>query len=196
MSKHIIAAVAVVLGMAFAEAGSAQQFSVEWRQVGGSFRTQATRAGTPGAPLCVHGNNCQCPGQQNACGNYANGDTAVWWNRGCDKPAMTIQCFIEAKAAAPRASGPGCPAPGSVRSKNANQAAVVHFANSTGATLDIFWLGYNGERKLYRTLKNGEDYKQSTYVTHPWIAVDKSGRCRGGGVYWPQPGETLNEIFQ
>lgn len=184
---------------------SAQQFAVEWIQPGGNFRVAATRAGPPGAPMCVHGLNCNCPGQRNYCGNYRNGETALFWTNGCNRPPMTIQCVITSNFAAPPPPPPrqqavrpggvnGCPAPGSVRSGNGNQRAVVHFANSTRAPLDIYWLDQNGARKHYRTLRPGEDYRQPTFVGHPWIAVEKSGRCRGA-VFWPRPGANTNEIF-
>jgi len=87
-----------------------------------------------------------------------------------------------------------CPPPGSIRSKESNRKAVVHFANSTGRTMDVVWIDFDGKRKTYRTLKNGEDYKQQTFVTHPWILVDKQGRCLNY-VVWPKGGEELQEFF-
>lgn len=191
----------------------APQFSVEWVQPGGNFRVAATRGGPPNAPLCVHALSCSCPGQGNYCGNFRNGETALFWDRGCNRRPMTIQCAVRPSfAAAPpppppppapppprqQAAGPGesdgCPAPGTVRSRLSNQRTVIQFANSTRGTIDIFWLDYDGRRKLHRSLRPGEDYQQSTFVGHPWIVVDRSGRCRGG-VYWPRPGRNLNEVF-
>lgn len=95
----------------------------------------------------------------------------------------------------PRAEGGrGCPPPGSVRSTNANEPAVMTFANSTNRPLKIFWLDYNGQRKFYRDLAPGQTYRQSTYVTHPWIAVDPRGTCVSG-VQWPRRGQGMYEFF-
>ncbi len=48
--------------IAFASLAHAQT-SVEWVQLGGTFRVQATRAGPPNSPLCVHGLSCSVPRQ-------------------------------------------------------------------------------------------------------------------------------------
>lgn len=92
-------------------------------------------------------------------------------------------------------AGGGCPAPGSVRSLNSNRPAVIHFANSTGRPLKIYWLDFQGQRKFYRELKTGQDYMQPTYLTHPWIAVDRAGNCVDGVLKASKPGENLMEIF-
>lgn len=92
-------------------------------------------------------------------------------------------------------AGTGCPAPGSVRSLDSNRPAVIRFANGTGRTLEIFWLDFQGQRKFYRQLKTGQDYRQPTYLTHPWIAVDSAGDCVDGVLKASRGGENLMEIF-
>jgi hypothetical protein len=94
----IIAALAVCL-TTFASPAFAQ-FSVEWVQLGGTFRVAATRAGPPNAPLCVHGLSCSCPGSRNYCGQHRNGAEVLFWKDGCNRPPMTIQCVIRQTAAA------------------------------------------------------------------------------------------------
>ncbi|ATQ69619.1 hypothetical protein Ms3S1_36160 [Methylosinus sp. 3S-1] len=91
--------------------------------------------------------------------------------------------------------GAGCPAPGSVRSANSSQPTVIQFANSTFRTLKIYWLDFNGQPKFYRELKHGQDYRQPTYMTHPWIAVDARGNCVDGVLKASRPGDNLIELF-
>lgn len=181
--------------MAFASQASAQT-SVEWVQLGGTFRVQATRAGTPSSPLCVHGLSCSCPGSRNYCGQHRNGAEVLFWKDGCNRPAITIQCVIKT-AGAPTpgpGGGQGCPAPGTVRSDNSAQKSALEFQNLSGRRVDIFWLDYNGQRKRYTTLNPGQNYTQSTFATHPWIAVDQSGRCIGG-VFRANPGRNTFQIM-
>ncbi|GJJ14482.1 hypothetical protein Clacol_008746 [Clathrus columnatus] len=39
------------------------------------------------------------------------------------------------------------------------------------ADANVNWIGFNGERKPYKTLGPGESYRQKTFVTHPWEVV-------------------------
>lgn len=104
-----------------------------------------------------------------------------------------------APAPAPaRAVGRNCPAPGSVRSKNADRPLTVTFFNASKTPLDIVWIGYDGAWKKYQTVGPNKVVKQKTFATHPWIAVDPRGNCHGG-VMIPDPnfrGETPEEQFQ
>ncbi|HWN23396.1 MAG TPA: hypothetical protein VNP93_15570, partial [Gaiellaceae bacterium] len=55
----------------------------------------------------------------------------------------------------------------------------ITFVNSSGTTVDIYWLDYEGDRVHYATLTAGQSYAQPTWLTHPWVAVDKAGNCLG-----------------
>ncbi len=90
--------------MAFAAPARAQ--SVEWVQLGGTFRVQATRAGTPSSPLCVHGLSCSCPGSRNYCGQHRNGAEVLFWKDGCNRPPITIQCVVRTAGAPARPAQP------------------------------------------------------------------------------------------
>jgi hypothetical protein len=192
----LVAAIVTATLFAFHTPAFAQT-SVEWVQLGGNFRVQATRAGTPSSPLCTHGLSCSCPGSRNYCGQHRNGAEVLFWKDGCNRPPITIQCVIRtagAPAPGPSATGPGCPAPGTVRSDNSAQKSALEFENRSGRRVDIFWLDYKGGRKHYKTLNPGQNYTQSTFATHPWIAVDPSGRCIGG-VFRANPGRNTFQIM-
>lgn len=80
----------------------------------------------------------------------------------------------------PMAAGKGCPAPGSVRSVEGKRPVKVMFVNMTKTPLDIYWIGYQGERKKYQRVAQNSNVEQQTFATHPWIAVDPRGDCHGG----------------
>lgn len=107
---------------------------------------------------------------------------------------LATRC-LGADARRPGGVGDGCPAPGSVRSVDSNRAAVIHFANSTGRPLEIYWLDFKGRRQFYRELQTGQDYRQPTYLTHPWIAVDRAGTCVDGVLKASHAGDNLMELF-
>lgn len=92
------------------------------------------------------------------------------------------------------AQNAACPAPGSVRSDNSRQKATVEFQNLSGRKVTIYWLDYQGQRKFYKELQPRQNYKQNTFVTHPWVAVDPSGRCIGG-VFRPNPGRNTFQVI-
>lgn len=191
----VVAAIVTATLFAFHTPAFAQT-SVEWVQVGGPFRVKASTAGTASNPLCVHGLRCTCPGAGSYCGQHRNGTEVEFWKDGCNRPAITIKCVIRTAGAPPPGpvAGPGCPAPGTVRSDNSAQKSALEFQNRSGRRVDIFWLDYKGGRKHYKTLNPGQNYTQSTFATHPWIAVDPSGRCIGG-VFRANPGRNTFQIM-
>lgn len=108
---------------------------------------------------------------------------------------LANRCIGVARPVQNSAANTGCPAPGSARSPNSNRAAVLNIANSTGRTLKIYWLDFQGQRQFYRELKTGQDYRQPTFVNHLWIAVDGSGKCVDGIMKASRPGDNLMEVF-
>lgn len=69
------------------------------------------------------------------------------------------------------------------RSLHANLPTEVTFDNRSGQTVRIYWLDYSGNRKLYRTLENGQKHTQKTFVTHPWLITGEDDR--GWQVFFP-----------
>ncbi len=58
--------------------------------------------------------------------------------------------------------------------------STIEFSNASGATVDIYWLDYVGQRVFYNTLADGQGYQQETWLTHPWVAIDQeNGACLG-----------------
>jgi hypothetical protein len=67
------------------------------------------------------------------------------------------------------------------RSTDAATSYYMTIINDTDATVQIYWLDYNGDRQLYRTLGPApESWTQLTYLTHPWLILDvETGECVG-----------------
>lgn len=66
-----------------------------------------------------------------------------------------------------------------LRSQASEVSLFIDFENATDVWLALEWLNFDGKRVRYADLGPGESYRQQTYVTHPWVAVDPTGRCRG-----------------
>ena len=64
-----------------------------------------------------------------------------------------------------------------LNSKEDSRNATMDFQNNSGETRKIYWLDYNGERVLYKIMKENENFYITTYITHPWIITDGSGKC-------------------
>ena len=126
---------------------------------------------------------------QIGCDNRTFGDPIVGVVKACDYFAPKPPA--PPKRAAVRSN---CPAPGSLRSQNSSIPVKMTVANSSFRPLKIYWLDYQGGMKFYRELAHGQDYVQPTYVGHPWVAVDPSGRCVDG-AFTPSTDRTLWEIF-
>lgn len=101
-------------------------------------------------------------------------------NRGLKQAAAT-------QNAAPSAGmGRNCPQLGRFRSLNSNERVSVTFFNGLKVPLDIMWIDFAGNWKKYHTLRPDSHVVQKTFGTHPWVAVDQQGNCRGP-VMMPKP---------
>jgi len=69
------------------------------------------------------------------------------------------------------------------RSLHAHIPTEVTFENKSGQTIRVYWLDYSGNRKLYRTLENGQKHAQKTFVTHPWLITGEDDH--GWQVFFP-----------
>ena len=50
--------------------------------------------------------------------------------------------------------------------------ALVTFDNQSSKVARVYWINFNGDRELYKTLSPKETYTQSTFLTHPWVVTD------------------------
>jgi virginiamycin B lyase len=66
------------------------------------------------------------------------------------------------------------------RSVDSDTPVDLTFVNDTDATVEVYWLAFDGERRLWFTLAPEERVEQGTYLTHPWLVLDAdTGECVG-----------------
>lgn len=100
--------------------------------------------------------------------------------------ATTIAMMAMAGAAEAR-----CPGEGAKRSKTGDRPTSITFravGENDETQFKIYWLDYQGRRKLYRHIFAGDVYRQPTYMTHPWLVT---APVPGGGedcvgIYMPR----------
>lgn len=70
-----------------------------------------------------------------------------------------------------------CAEEGQIKSIDSKQPTVITFSNDSGSPVRQYWLDYSGQRKFYRTIKQGESYTQPTFFSHPWMITDSVDKC-------------------
>ncbi|GAB6044087.1 VHL beta domain-containing protein [Endothiovibrio diazotrophicus] len=76
-----------------------------------------------------------------------------------------------------RATELSCDQESGQRSNSSGGSASVTFQNDSSATVNVYWINFQGNRTLYKTLTAGASYRQPTYIGHPWVVTDESERC-------------------
>jgi hypothetical protein len=64
-------------------------------------------------------------------------------------------------------------------SRPSQEPTGMTFVNRSGQALQIFWLDFQGYRKLYRQLTPGDRFRQDTFIGHNWLVATLDGRCVG-----------------
>jgi hypothetical protein len=91
--------------------------------------------------------------------------------------AEEIATFNNMKASA-------CSEESSLKSLESTQSTNVAFKNTSGSSINIYWLDQNGARKEYKKgLASGATHNQQTFVTHPWVITNSADQCMG--IYTP-----------
>lgn len=72
-----------------------------------------------------------------------------------------------------------CADAGRVRSQEGERGGQIVFKNNSARSVDINWIGYNGEVRHFATLQPGQLLNQQTFVTHAWLVQETGGRCLG-----------------
>ena len=75
----------------------------------------------------------------------------------------------------------------SLRSLYSQAPTFVRFINATSQLVVVYWLNFEGKRDASEdqkvTLNPGQSEGRSTYLTHPFLVTDASGKCLG--IYLP-----------
>lgn len=87
---------------------------------------------------------------------------------------------------------------GKLCSKTSLIPAFVRFINFTKYKVRIYWLDYEGKKKLYNTIGTGDFLDVNTFVTHLWIFENNDNGDRLMGewnfVFYPQSWKKENEL--
>ena len=102
---------------------------------------------------------------------------------GCDPVASYAAAAIGTGDPETLAERRECAQESSLRSKDGRTPTAINFVNLASQPIRIYWLDYDGRRKLYHTLEPTQGYTQNTYLTHPWVTTTTSGECLG--IYLP-----------
>jgi Domain of unknown function (DUF4440)/VHL beta domain len=89
-----------------------------------------------------------------------------------------------------------CSQESSLRSLNSETPAFIRFVNATSQPVVVYWLNYDGKRdpseEQKETLKPGQSGFRATYLTHPFLVTDVTGKCLG--IYQSAPEPSLAVI--
>ena len=69
---------------------------------------------------------------------------------------------------------------------------TISFLNRSGETRKIYWLDYQGKRKLYQVLLAGQEHGLDTFLTHTWLITDKNDMALD--IYYPDTKERVVEL--
>jgi hypothetical protein len=81
-----------------------------------------------------------------------------------------------------------CSLESSLKSTAFDTPSTIEFVNNGTQSVSTFWIGYAGQRVLYKSLAPGQSYVQQTFISHPWMVADASKQCLG--IYVPTAGDT------
>lgn len=75
-----------------------------------------------------------------------------------------------------------------IQSPRSDVEVSLEFRNKSGREIKVYWIDFEGKRKLYQTLKPGETYLQpKAYLGHPWLVTDAEDNALGLYVADGQP---------
>jgi hypothetical protein len=64
-------------------------------------------------------------------------------------------------------------------SRPSKERTGMTFVNRSEAPVEIYWLGFQGERVPYQHLPPGARFEQQTFIGHNWLVTDMAGQCVG-----------------
>jgi hypothetical protein len=64
-------------------------------------------------------------------------------------------------------------------SRPSSEPTAMTFVNRSDTTLDLYWLDFQGARRLYQHLTPGARARQDTFMGHYWLLATPDGVCLG-----------------
>lgn len=76
-----------------------------------------------------------------------------------------------------------CEEESALKSLDYNVPALLRVKNNTSGNLNVYWIGYSGQRDTTDVpiikIAAGKSHDLHTFFTHPFIVIDANGKCRG-----------------
>jgi hypothetical protein len=64
-------------------------------------------------------------------------------------------------------------------SRPSKEPTGMVFANRSNSTVRIYWLDFQGNRRLYRSLPPRDKTSQNTFIGHNWLVANLQDACIG-----------------
>ncbi|HEX2789385.1 MAG TPA: hypothetical protein VHN17_03070 [Steroidobacteraceae bacterium] len=77
------------------------------------------------------------------------------------------------------ASAQSCASEPNYASRPSKEATGITFVNRSDEPVKIYWLSFQGERKLYQYLPPGGRHTQKTFMGHYWLVTSLADQCIG-----------------
>ena len=75
------------------------------------------------------------------------------------------------------ASDSNCEKESKLRSKEGVTPVEFTLTNRSKNKIVLYWLNYEGKRIKYEEVIPGDQVKQPTFLTHPWVVTNTQGQC-------------------
>jgi hypothetical protein len=76
-------------------------------------------------------------------------------------------------------SARSCHSESNLASQSSKEATAMTFVNRSNEPVKIYWLSFQGERKLYQYLPPGGRHMQKTFIGHNWLVTNLAEQCIG-----------------
>jgi hypothetical protein len=77
------------------------------------------------------------------------------------------------------ASAQSCATEPNFASRPSQEPTGITFVNRSDEPVKIYWLSFQGERKLYQYLPPGGRHTQPTFIGHFWLVASLTEQCIG-----------------
>jgi ketosteroid isomerase-like protein len=113
--------------------------------------------------------------------------TNVWVKRDGKWQIVSSQWAVRKEPEFKAIAALGCDQEASLKSTKSDTPAFIQFTNSTNQTVIVHWINFDGKRDTNQNqiqeLKSGQSSMRGTFLTHPFVVTNESGKCLG--VYQP-----------
>lgn len=93
--------------------------------------------------------------------------------------ACSIQSAKHLRACEDLPSARSCAAEANYPSLASKQTTGMTFVNRSDEPIKIYWLNFQGKRRLYHFLPPGGRQTQQTFIGHNWLVTNSANQCIG-----------------